>query len=324
MRCEAGACSIPLRPAPRTRGRWAGVAKNFAITCLLACVLGQTQMGCSREAREERRARQRAAELGAPSWVLQHPGLSELPGAGPFPEKAWFRAQWINGRLHAWTHRDSERGAVVFVGDSITARWSRLPTEFPGLKVANRGIPSDTSRGVAFRLREDVLALNPTRLVMLIGINDLLLGATPEMVLGNLELMLTQCQEASPAMPIVVCQVLPVGPKHAAARQRIRELNRLMQSLPRRFKAVVLCDTWTPFADETGGTRAAEFPDDLHPGPLAYGRLASILRPCLGLSNTRPPLSLEPARAGASPRPSASPAPSLSGATDPATGARPE
>ena len=32
---------------------------------------------------------------------------------------------------------------------------------FPGVKVANRGISGDTTRGVLIRLQEDVLALDP-------------------------------------------------------------------------------------------------------------------------------------------------------------------
>ena len=40
-------------------------------------------------------------------------------------------------------------GAVVFLGDSITQGWGGgLGAAFPGVKVANRGISGDTTRGV--------------------------------------------------------------------------------------------------------------------------------------------------------------------------------
>ena len=40
-------------------------------------------------------------------------------------------------------------------------------------KVANRGISGDTTRGVLIRMEEDVLSLNPSGVVLLIGTNDL-------------------------------------------------------------------------------------------------------------------------------------------------------
>ena len=48
---------------------------------------------------------------------------------------------------------------IVFLGDSITQGWGTLEADFPGKLVANRGISGDTSRGVRYRLREDVLDL---------------------------------------------------------------------------------------------------------------------------------------------------------------------
>ena len=87
-----------------------------------------------------------------------------LPGAGPIRrsyrfEYALARASVLRGPPNA----RKDQGAVVFLGDSITQMWGEgLQAAFPGVKVANRGISGDTSRGVLIRLQEDVLALNPT------------------------------------------------------------------------------------------------------------------------------------------------------------------
>ena len=96
--------------------------------------------------------------------------------------------------------RAQDQGAVVFLGDSITQGWGEgLGAAFPGVKVANRGISGDTTRGVLIRLQEDVLALNPTAVVLLIGTNDLEEGATPETIAGNLKLILAALKRAQPA-----------------------------------------------------------------------------------------------------------------------------
>jgi len=97
-----------------------------------------------------------------------------LPGAGPIRRYDWFRNLW-NEKRKVWaTKTEADQNAVVFLGDSITQGWGDdLGNSFPGLKVANRGISGDTTRGMLIRLNDDVLALRPTGVVMLMGTNDL-------------------------------------------------------------------------------------------------------------------------------------------------------
>ena len=72
-----------------------------------------------------------------------------LPGAGPIRRYDWFQKLWRERRAQWATEREQDRGAVVFLGDSITQGWGGgLGAAFPGVKVANRGISGDTTRGV--------------------------------------------------------------------------------------------------------------------------------------------------------------------------------
>src|SRR5947199_7133646 len=92
-----------------------------------------------------------------------------LPGQGPIRRYDWFRKTW-NDRRTPWAERtEQDRGAVVLLGDSITQGWNDdFSAWFPGMKVANRGISGDTSRGVLIRLEEDVLVLHPAAVGLLI------------------------------------------------------------------------------------------------------------------------------------------------------------
>jgi len=85
-----------------------------------------------------------------------------LPGKGPLQTWPGFTNVWAD--RHAAWQRDTnnETGAVVFLGDSITQGWNSLARTFPDLKVVNRGIGGDTTRGVLYRLNADVIALKPT------------------------------------------------------------------------------------------------------------------------------------------------------------------
>ena len=114
-----------------------------------------------------------------------------LPGAGPIRRADWFRKVWSQ-RRNAWARQvQNDQHAVVFLGDSITQGWGdQMGGSFPGLKVANRGISGDTTRGVLIRLQEDVLSLNPRAVVLLIGTNDLEEHADPEIIAGNMKLFI--------------------------------------------------------------------------------------------------------------------------------------
>src|SRR4029450_6945403 len=79
----------------------------------------------------------------------------------------------------------------------------------PGLKVANRGIGGDVTRGVLFRLKEDVLDLKPRAMVLCIGTNDLSTHADPAIVEKNIAAILDQARQVNPALPIGLCQIPP-------------------------------------------------------------------------------------------------------------------
>src|SRR5438270_12316030 len=138
---------------------------------------------------------------------FQIPATDEgLPGSGPIRRYDWFRKLWAEKRA-GWSKRaQQDQNAVVFLGDSITQGWGdKMGGSFPGVKVANRGISGDTSRGVLIRLKEDVLALHPSGVVILIGCNDIEEGATPETSATNLKLILAELKSADPKMPVILC-----------------------------------------------------------------------------------------------------------------------
>lgn len=214
---------------------------------------------------------------------LQLPATDDgLPGAGPIRRYDWFRKLW-NDRRAAWSGRvERDRNAVVFLGDSITQGWGEdFSAWFPGMKIANRGISGDTSRGVLIRLKEDVLALQPQALVLLIGTNDLEEKADPEVIAENLKLILAELAKSDPKMPVVLCQVFPSSASKSRPADKIRKLNQLYAAAVKGDGQVTLVETWPLFADAQGDAPAAEFPDLLHPNLAGYAKWAAALRPIL-------------------------------------------
>lgn len=224
---------------------------------------------------------------------FQIPDTDEgLPGAGPIRRHDWFRKTW-NERRSSWADRAAEdSNAVVLLGDSITQGWGNdFNAWFPGMKIANRGISGDTSRGILLRLKEDVLALNPRAVVLLIGTNDLEEKAEPETIAANVKLILTELAKHNAKMPIVFCQVFPSSASKSRPADKIRKVNQLCGALVKGNAQITLVETWPLFADAQGDAIPAEFPDLLHPNMAGYAKWAAALRPVfatLGFLETSP------------------------------------
>lgn len=204
-----------------------------------------------------------------------------LPGTGPIRRYDWFQNLWLQQRTDWAKHVQRDQGALVFLGDSITQYWTDLPSYFPGVKVANRGIAGDTTRGVLIRMQEDVLALHPSGVVLLIGTNDLDEWGPPEEAAGNLKLILGELIKANPQMPIVLCAVMPSSPEKNRPPIPIKKMNELYQQLIADLPQVTMVDTWTLFANQDGNAPKDEFPDLLHPNTIGYSKWAAALRPVL-------------------------------------------
>lgn len=235
----------------------------------------------------------------APSLLAQEkanlfipPTNDNLPGDGPIRRYGWFTNLW-NGKRTGWASRlEQDRGAVVLLGDSITQGWGEdFSAAFPGMKIANRGISGDTSRGVLIRLKEDVLALDPKAVVLLIGTNDLEEKGTPDVIAGNLKLILAEFAKHNPSMPIVVCQVFPSSESKNRPSEKIKQVNKLYAGVVKGNAQVTFVETWPLFADSKGDAIPEEFPDLLHLNAAGYRKWAAALRPIfatLGFLETLP------------------------------------
>ena len=209
-----------------------------------------------------------------------------LPGAGPIRRQDWFRTLW-NERRADWAKRvEQDQKSLVFLGDSITQGWGdQLAKSFPGVKVANRGISGDTTRGMLIRLPEDVLALKPAGVVLLMGTNDLGDQSEPATIAGNLKLILAELKKYDAKMPVILCQVFPSSETQNRPADKIKLVNKLYAEVAKENPQVTLVETWPLFADEQGNAKVSEFPDLLHPNAVGYSKWAAALRPILATLN---------------------------------------
>jgi lysophospholipase L1-like esterase len=215
-----------------------------------------------------------------------------LPGTGPIRRYDWFKNLWKSKRSNWAKQVEKDQHAVVFLGDSITQGWGEtLGGSFGEMKVANRGISGDTTRGMLVRLEEDVLSLNPTAVVLLMGTNDLEEKAEPETIASNLKLIVDALKQHNSEMPIILCKVFPSSETKRRPADKIKKINDLYAAAVKGDEQVIVMETWQLYADENGNAKKEEFPDLLHPNKAGYDKWAAALRPIfatLGYLETEP------------------------------------
>jgi len=213
-----------------------------------------------------------------------------LIGEGPMRRADWFRNLWNERRSDFEKQVDQDQKSVVFFGDSITQGWdNRLTASFPDMKVANRGISGDTTRGMLNRFQDDVLDLHPTGLVMLMGTNDLEEGAEPEVIARNISKIVDMAKDHDGAMPVVLCLVMPSSESRNRPSAKIKQVNQLCLDLAKLHPQIMVLDTWSLFAGPDGDAKEEEFPDLLHPNAAGYAKWAAALQPAfatLGFTET--------------------------------------
>lgn len=228
----------------------------------------------------------RAAQPAAvdPDDVSQFPPLDQLPGRHPASVWSGLARVWARNHARWKISATNDMGAVVFLGDSITDGWNTLARDFPNLHVANRGIGGDITSGVLYRLKADVLSLNPAAVVLLIGTNDVGNNEDPPDVADNIIEILHLLKNFNPNMPVIVCKTMPRGGAEFPAK--IKKLNDLVEAYVKTEPKFAICDTFAALADESGGPNPADFkPDLLHPNAAGYVVWKAALDPVLARMN---------------------------------------
>lgn len=116
---------------------------------------------------------------------------------------------------------------VVMIGDSITqgGLWDEM---FPHIKIANRGIGWDKTNDILLRMGP-ILAVQPKKAFVMVGINDLAFGRSVPEILENYVKIIDQLQSKNIATYIqstLECSKTRCGDRLS----NIRELNRQLKA----------------------------------------------------------------------------------------------
>lgn len=99
---------------------------------------------------------------------------------------------------------------IVFFGDSITEQYN-VEEFFPEHHVVNSGISGNKADDLLERIETDVYKYNPSKVFLLIGINDLNNNASEEEILQNIQKIVNQIKINRKNAKIYIESVYPIN-----------------------------------------------------------------------------------------------------------------
>ena len=218
----------------------------------------------------------KAAALHEWDYVRYPEAKEELwPGKGPIRTFGW--QEGIRQRFVK--RREQDANAVFFVGDSLTEGWRTIEKDLAPVKVANRGVGGDTSRGCLFRFKSEVLAHQPAAVVIMCGGNDLTAHGAPEDAVSNIREMVRQARAYSRRMPIFVANHPPCSnPKAPLKPGAMEKFNALVAELA-KSENLILVDRHSIMLDKSGNQDLSLYgPDRLHLNAKGYEKMTALMK----------------------------------------------
>lgn len=210
--------------------------------------------------------------LSLPGAILRH--SREIERLRDWAGLCHFRAE--NDRLAAI----GARPAVVMIGDSITAIWKERDPGFFSRDIAARGIGGQTSAQLLLRFEQDVVALRPRTVHIMVGLNDIAgnTGLTrPQDFQANIRAMVAIA--AANDIRVVLASVTPATRfswrPGIDPRARIAQLNRWLRAFAAE-RGLAFADYHTVLANPDGSMKAAFDDDGSHPTAAAYAAMRPV------------------------------------------------
>jgi lysophospholipase L1-like esterase len=173
-------------------------------------------------------------------------------------------------------------GKIMMVGNSITegGDWRKLLND---TTVINRGISGDVTFGVLNRIK-DITDRKPSKLFLLIGINDLSRNTPEEVIIENIFTIVKKIHLASPDTKIFVQSILPLNesfknfiPTFRGKVEKVLTINGQVQKYADKLKFTYI-DLHSNFLDKEGKMEATLSNDGLHLTAAGYKRWVEILK----------------------------------------------
>jgi len=182
------------------------------------------------------------------------------------------------------------KGQIVFIGDSITELFP-LDDYFAELDLAtyNRGIAGDTTGGVLNRLQVSLFDIKPSKIVLLIGENDVNGRVEKSKILENYQAILNEISTKLPDAQVYCMSMVPPNLTLETYTEidvektitTMMELNPQIENMVNSIPNMTYIDLFSLFADENNMLIEKYSDDGIHLNAAAFEVWANVIKPYL-------------------------------------------
>ena len=164
-------------------------------------------------------------------------------------------------------------------GDETSQYAYWLMRAHPEWEVLNHGVNGERSDQIRGRFEQAVVSLEPKAVVIIAGVNDVYQGREAQHVIEQLAAMFERAKRNGIAA--VAGTIVPYNTATEEQNARMKEINTWLRTFSAANSHVAFADTRAAVAAPGRPDLLFESPDDLHPSPAGYRRMADAIRPAL-------------------------------------------
>ena len=206
-------------------------------------------------------------------------------------KSSWEANDYYNNKVMSFGVQNANlsNGQIVFVGDSITDLYP-LDDYYADLDLAcyNRGIGGDTTSGVINRLQASIFDLAPSKIVLMIGTNDVDGGVAFDKIISNYRIILDEIKKNQPTVELYFVSVIPQnevfqessGLDVTKNNETIKNINKEIKNLCDEY-GYTYVDIFFNLLDEEGYLHKDMSDDGLHLNSNGFEVWTSLLKPHL-------------------------------------------
>jgi lysophospholipase L1-like esterase len=161
-------------------------------------------------------------------------------------------------------------------GDETSQFAYWLSKAHPEWEVLNRGVNGERSDQIRARFERDVLEAAPAIVIVIAGVNDVYQGRPAAHVIEQLRWMFDRAKQAR--IRVVAGSVIPYNTATGVQNAVMREINTRIRQHAESDPNVEFVDTRAAAAAADDPDRLFDSPDELHPSPSGYRRMADAIR----------------------------------------------
>ena len=174
---------------------------------------------------------------------------------------------------------------IVFFGDSITEGY-KVKEFFPDTFVINSGISGDRSNQLLERIVNAVYIYNPSKVFILIGINDMNGGVSEEQILNNIQKIINDIKINRKYTKIYIESIYPINREmfkemktefnKDVTNDKIKEINSKIKTMCEE-NDINYVDVYSSLIDDNGNLKAVYSKEGLHLTDLGYFKVTKVL-----------------------------------------------